>query len=181
MRLYGFCMCLPTAEGYVAAIGGLCRTPASVSANPISFGSCRDSIVIDVRLSQILRKQCPADTVVSGASIHIPNTAEPCGGVAGDPFASPRSANGGVQQFSDGLIGFAIPGALSVIGDFTELELRTLMTDGAITRPKLERVLEQIRILGRDALLISDGSGGGCGCAAVLSQGKMDVIFLEEA
>ena len=176
-----------TAEGYPYAVAALYAIePTAFPVSEYPFGSYTDGLAIDVRLTQLLRACC-GESLAAGASIHVPAASAPCGGIAGDPKEEPGSAEKKIFCLSAGLLGFAIPGLLSVIGDYSEAEMSGLFeqiqseyANTPLTRSGLQLLLAELQSRRRTALLISDGSGGQQGCAAVITPKEGFHIFLEE-
>lgn len=187
MAFYPFLAQGRTAEGYSYAIAALYERGQDPTAfSEFVFGSYTDGLAIDVRLSQLLNRFY-SDAAAAGASIHVPCAFEACGGIAGDPKIASQSAADETFCLSSGLRGFALPGLLSVIGDYSAEELASLFylvkkqfADTLVTLPKLQVLLEMMKKGQHTAILISDGSGGQQGCAAILSPYEESHIFLEE-
>lgn len=175
-----------TTEDFPYAAAALFACPTEL-ALPVRFpfGSYRDSVAIDVRLVQLLQ-QCCAESAAAGASIYIPAADAPCGGVAGNFTETCTSADNTIWQLASGLRGFAIPGRLSVIGSYSGHEIHTLFVTAntlfanqTVNRPGLQKLLAAMAALKKEAILISDGSGGQQGCAAVVTPSGERHIFLE--
>lgn len=191
--LIPFCAECVTADGFSVLVGGLCppgRKNDCVShlslLKQLTLGQSRDCIVIDVQLSHLLHKAAPPDVRYMAASVLVPGATQLCGGVAGDLLCEESSADGAFIRLSEGVFGFALPGACAMLMCGEETQCRQLYKAAAGLRPPLNRTciqsfLESLPAFSVQFLFVSDGSGGSAGCMYAHSSEGRTLLWLPPA
>lgn len=181
-----------TADGFSVLAGGLCPVgtrAASLQAlsalQQLSLGSSKDCVVIDARLSQMLRQSAPEHVRFLAASVYVPGAPELCGGIAGDIDCQESSADGDFVQLDEAVFGFALPGAGAILFAGAESDARRLHSIALreldvlpLSRESICFFLEQAFAFSGQFLFVTDGSGGSTGCMALQSGSHRSILWL---
>lgn len=189
-----------TADGVPLALCVLCAGGGEIirealrGLENIEFGEYRSGYTVDYRLAGICAgalEPFKEDVVLYGATAEVKDAACPTGGVLGNMKDRAVSAEKGIYFrdgftyfFSPGEYAFAVEGEGYVLPDGVLEELKN--TPGAAgeymsrvtgVSSAFETLYGALRDSGREFILISDGSGGSLGAAAV----KGDMVSLRDA
>jgi|GEM_PF-67524 len=180
-----------TTDGFPLAVCGLCETgqaEAYVQAlshvADVDFGSCRSEYAVDYRLAEILRDGLDhtlSPHIWAGASVAVPGTDSPSGGILGQGDSAVESAGHEVVIQPDRIMG-SIPGRAAFCAMTAAAAVKTKLQaafqqhiDG--TRGGLFDFYEALCDSGTDFIFIADGSGpGSCGIVAT----RNDIVTLDE-
>ena len=180
-----------TADGYPVLAGGLCAAGragecrrALSGINRLRFGSGRDCVVVDACLARLLKRAAPPGVRYLAASISVPGAPDLCGGVAGDIVCDEDSAEGALARLA-GVYGFALPGAGAMLMTGARAEARRLYETALqalaplpLTKGRIARFFERASGFPGQFLLVTDGSGGSCGCMGIRTADSSAIMWL---
>lgn len=159
-------------QGYSIAGAGICNMEdiglaaaafENIDGADMEIRDINNPYLIDKVLFERISDICPKNVFAIGATVNIPEASERTGGILGNPFYEPDSADGLGENIGNGLSVAALPGGPGIIieGDCRMAEEIVLIGKsgkrGNMTIKKLLCALKERNV--ELAIIVTDGSG----------------------
>lgn len=157
-------------DGYTVLIGGICPKGKKREAiksytqiKDVKLGFSKDEYLIDLILSDSLKKLSPDWIIILGASIFIDGVRNSTGGIIGNPFEESQSSDEEIEEILPGLYMIAMPGGPGIAYKGTYDDGVKIKSN--IVKSKrdnifmIENIIKQLDSFTDLYIVVQDGSG----------------------
>lgn len=161
-------------EGCSVVVGGICHKGKKQEAvkiysqiENVLLAKSKDEFLIDVILSDSLKKLTPEWVIILGASIHVNGIKKASGGIIGNPLEENRSSDEEIEEVFPGLHMITMPGGPGIVfaGSHSDgIKIKEMIIKNKNENSLyIDNIINKLDTFSNLYIIVQDGSGSFAG------------------